>query len=38
MLHKGAEYIRQLRTERAAVNEQMDSLKKEIEQLTNSLK
>lgn len=38
MLQKGAEYIKQLRMERAAVNEQMDSLRKEIEQLTNSLK
>lgn len=38
MLQKGAEYIKQLRTERAAVNEQMDGLRKEIEMLTNSLK
>jgi MAX-like protein X len=38
MLHKGAEYIKQLRTERAAVSDQMDSLRKEIETLTNSLK
>lgn len=38
MLQKGAEYIKQLRTERTAVNEQMEGLRKEIEQLTNSLK
>lgn len=38
MLHKGAEYIKQLRTERASTNEQMEGLRKEIEQLTNSLK
>lgn len=38
MLQKGAEYIKQLRLERSGVNEQMDGLRKEIEQLTNSLK
>lgn len=38
MLHKGAEYIKQLRTERATINDQMEGLRKEIEQLTNSLK
>lgn len=38
MLQKGAEYIKQLRNDRTAVNEQMDGLRKEIEQLTNSLK
>jgi MAX-like protein X len=38
MLQKGAEYIKQLRMERAALSEQMESLRKEIETLTNSLK
>lgn len=38
MLQKGAEYIKQLRVERSAINDQMDGLRKEIEQLTNSLK
>jgi MAX-like protein X len=38
MLQKGAEYIKQLRMERGAINEQMEGLRKEIEQLTNSLK
>lgn len=38
MLQKGAEYIKQLRMDRAAANEQMEGLRKEIEQLTNSLK
>lgn len=38
MLQKGADYIKQLRQERSAVNVQMDSLRKEIEELTNSLK
>lgn len=38
MLQKGAEYIKQLRMERAAVSDQMEGLRKAIEQLTNSLK
>ncbi|KAL7027841.1 hypothetical protein ACKWTF_005617 [Chironomus riparius] len=38
MLQKGAEYIKQLRSERTLVSEEMDRLKKEIETLTNSLK
>ena len=38
MLQKGAEYIKQLRSERGAINEQMEGLRKEIDQLTNSLK
>jgi MAX-like protein X len=38
MLQKGAEYIKQLRLERAAIGEQMETLRKEIETLTNSLK
>lgn len=38
MLQKGAEYIKQLRSERTLVSEEMDRLKKEIESLTNSLK
>lgn len=37
MLQKGADYIKQLRTERAATNDVMDSLRKEIESLNNSL-
>uniref|UniRef100_A0A182P328 BHLH domain-containing protein n=1 Tax=Anopheles epiroticus TaxID=199890 RepID=A0A182P328_9DIPT len=37
MLQKGADYIKQLRSERASANEQMDSLRREIEQLNNSL-
>lgn len=38
MLQKGAEYIKQLRSERTSVSEEMDRLRKEIETLTNSLK
>jgi prefoldin subunit 5 len=38
MLQKGAEYIKQLRMERAGLSEEMESLRKEIETLTNSLK
>lgn len=37
MLQKGAEYIRQLRAERAAVNEKMEVLKKERDTLNNSI-
>ncbi|XP_050087695.1 homeotic protein female sterile isoform X2 [Anopheles aquasalis] len=37
MLQKGADYIKQLRSERTSANDQMDSLRKEIEQLNNSL-
>ncbi|XP_049529710.1 uncharacterized protein LOC125948076 isoform X1 [Anopheles darlingi] len=37
MLQKGADYIKQLRTERTSANDQMDALRKEIEQLNNSL-
>lgn len=38
MLQKGAEYIKQLRNERTAITEQMESLRKEIDTLNNSLK
>lgn len=38
MLQKGAEYIRQLRAERDAVNQKMDILRKERDALNNSLK
>lgn len=38
MLQKGADYIRQLRTERDAVNQKMEILKKERDALNNSLK
>jgi MAX-like protein X len=38
MLQKGAEYIKQLRMERSGISEQMESLKAEIDTLTNSLK
>ena len=38
MLQKGAEYIKQLRSERTSVSEEMDRLRKEIDTLTNSLK
>lgn len=38
MLQKGAEYIKQLRTERDAVNQKMDILRKERDALNNSLK
>lgn len=38
MLQKGAEYIKQLRTERDAVNQKMDVLRKERDALNNSLK
>ncbi|XP_035779209.1 histone-lysine N-methyltransferase 2D-like isoform X2 [Anopheles albimanus] len=37
MLQKGADYIKQLRSERTSANDQMDALRKEIEQLNNSL-
>ncbi|KAG5682669.1 hypothetical protein PVAND_012007 [Polypedilum vanderplanki] len=37
MLQKGADYIKQLRSERSAITEQMEGLRKEIETLTNSL-
>lgn len=37
MLQKGAEYIKQLRSERAATNEKMEALRREIETLNNSL-
>lgn len=38
MLQKGAEYIKQLRSERDAVNQKMDVLRKERDALNNSLK
>lgn len=38
MLQKGAEYIKVLRTERATIDEKIESLKKERDQLNNSLK
>lgn len=38
MLQKGAEYIKVLRTERASIDEKIESLKKERDQLNNSLK
>ncbi|XP_058450026.1 MLX-interacting protein isoform X2 [Malaya genurostris] len=37
MLQKGADYIKQLRSERSATSEQMDALRREIEALNNSL-
>lgn len=37
MLQKGAEYIKQLRSERAATNDKMDALRQEIDALNNSL-
>uniref|UniRef100_U5EPE1 Putative basic helix-loop-helix zip transcription factor n=1 Tax=Corethrella appendiculata TaxID=1370023 RepID=U5EPE1_9DIPT len=37
MLQKGAEYIKQLRIEKASTNDKIDALKKEIEALNNSL-
>ncbi|XP_065088365.1 MLX-interacting protein isoform X3 [Ochlerotatus camptorhynchus] len=37
MLQKGAEYIKQLRSERSATNEKMDALRREIDALNNSL-
>ncbi|XP_055591465.1 MLX-interacting protein isoform X2 [Uranotaenia lowii] len=37
MLQKGAEYIKQLRSERAATNEKTEALRREIEALNNSL-
>lgn len=37
MLQKGAEYIKQLRSERAATNDKMDALRREIDALNNSL-
>lgn len=37
MLQKGAEYIKQLRQERAGTNEKMDALRREIDALNNSL-
>lgn len=38
MLQKGAEYIRQLRTERLQLTEEMESLKQEIERLNTSIR
>lgn len=38
MLQKGAEYIRQLRSERNQLNEEMESLKQEIERLNTSIR
>lgn len=38
MLQKGAEYIKVLRTERASIDEKIENLKKERDQLNNSLK
>lgn len=38
MLQKGAEYIKQLRSERAATNDKMDGLRREIDALNNSLR
>ncbi|XP_058815980.1 MLX-interacting protein isoform X2 [Topomyia yanbarensis] len=37
MLQKGADYIKQLRSERSATSEQMDALRREIDALNNSL-
>ncbi|XP_053695890.1 homeotic protein female sterile [Sabethes cyaneus] len=37
MLQKGAEYIKQLRSERSATSDQMDALRREIDALNNSL-
>lgn len=37
MLQKGAEYIKQLRSERSGISEQMESLKAEIDTLQSSL-
>ncbi|XP_021701396.1 protein WBSCR14 homolog isoform X2 [Aedes aegypti] len=37
MLQKGAEYIKQLRSERSTINEKMEELRREIETLNNSL-
>uniref|UniRef100_A0A182T957 BHLH domain-containing protein n=1 Tax=Anopheles maculatus TaxID=74869 RepID=A0A182T957_9DIPT len=37
MLQKGADYIKQLRSERTSANDQMDALRREIDQLNNSL-
>lgn len=38
MLQKGAEYIRQLRSERTTLSDKMDALRQEIDALNNSLK
>lgn len=38
MLHKGAEYIRQLRSERNQLREEMESLKQQIETLNTSIR
>lgn len=38
MLQKGAEYIKQLRSERSTINEKMEELRREIETLNNSLR
>lgn len=38
MLQKGAEYIRQLRTDRDSIKQKMDTLRKERDSLNNSLK
>lgn len=38
MLQKGADYIKVLRTERASIDDKIENLKKERDQLNNSLK
>lgn len=38
MLQKGAEYIRQLRSERNQLKEEMDNLRQQIESLNTSIR
>lgn len=38
MLQKGAEYIRQLHSERNQLKEEMDSLRQQIQTLNNSIR
>lgn len=38
MLHKGADYIRQLRTERSQLLDEMDSLRQQIECLNTAIR
>lgn len=38
MLQKGAEYIRQLRSERNQLNEEMECLRQQIETLNTSIR
>lgn len=38
MLHKGAEYIRQLRSDRQTLKEEIESLKQQVESLNSAIR